>query len=87
MLSKLHKTTSDASRGQQAPRKAAHHLQKRVGQNIKDEKRDKRARDGDLSQEGRRNRGSFQTPGNSVTGGSGGSFLILEGNLTGKKNK
>ena len=35
--------------GHQAPRKAAHCLQKEVGQNIKDKKRDKRVRDGDLS--------------------------------------
>ena len=33
--------------GHQAPRKAAHSLQKEVGQNIKDKKRDKRVRDGD----------------------------------------
>ena len=31
------------------PRKAAHCLRKEVGQNIKDKKRDKRARDGDPS--------------------------------------
>ena len=34
------------------PRKAAHCLQKEVGQNINDKKRDKRGRDGDLSREG-----------------------------------
>ena len=34
-----------ASRRHQAPRKAAHHLRKEVGQNIKDKKRDKRVRD------------------------------------------
>ena len=33
-------------------RKAAHCLQKEVGQNIKDKKGDKRVRDGDPSQEG-----------------------------------
>ena len=49
--------------------------------------RDKRARDRDLSREGSRNRGSFQTSGNPLTGGSGGSSQILEGNLTGRKNK
>ena len=73
-----------ASWGHQAPRKAAHCLRKEVGQNIKDKKRDKRARDGDPSREGSLNRGSFQTPGNPRTGGSGGSFWISEGNLTGK---
>ena len=75
-----------ASWGHLAPRKAAHCLRKEVGQNIKDKKRGKGARDGDPSQEGRLNRGSFQTPGNPRTGGPGGSFRILEGNLTGRKN-
>ena len=42
------------------PRKAAHCLQKEVGQNIKDKKRDKRARDRDPSREGNCNRESFQ---------------------------
>ena len=41
-----------ASWGHQAPRKATHCLRKEVGQNIKDKKRDKRAKDGDLSREG-----------------------------------
>ena len=66
--------------GHQVPRKAAHCLW-----NIKDKKRDKRARDGDPSREGSLNRGSFQSPGNPPTGGSGGSFRISEGNLTGRK--
>ena len=76
-----------ASWGHQVPRKAAHCLRKEVGQNIKDKKRDKRARHRDPSREGSLNRGSFQTPGNPYTGGSGGSFRISEGNLTGRKNK
>ena len=76
-----------ASRGHQEPRKATHCLQKEVGQNTKDKKRDKRARDGDQSPEGSLNRGSFQPPGNPRTGGSGGSFQISEGNLTRRKNK
>ena len=75
-----------ASRGHQAPRKATHYLRKEVGQNIKHKKRDKRARDGDPSWEGSLNKGSFQSPGNPRTGGSGGSFRISEGNLTGRKN-
>ena len=44
-------------RGHQAPRKAAHCLQKEVGQNIKDKKRDKRVRDGVLSWGGSHERG------------------------------
>ena len=76
-----------ASRGYQVPRKATHCLWREVGQNIKDKKGDKRARDGDPSREGSLNRGSFQTPGNLLTDRSGGSFRISEGNLTGRKNK
>ena len=45
-LSKFYKTTSDAGRGHQAPRKAAHCLRKQVGKNIKDKKGDKRGRKG-----------------------------------------
>ena len=62
------------NREHQTPRKAAHCLQKEVGQNIKDKKRDNRVRDTDPSREGSLNRGSFQTPGNPLTGGSEGSF-------------
>ena len=68
-------------------RKTAYCLQKEVGENIKDKKSDKRVRDRDSSQEGSPKRGSFQTPGNPLTGGPGGSFQISEGNLTGRKNK
>ena len=75
-----------ASSGHQAPSKATHCLRREVGQNIKDKKRDKRARDGDPSREGSLNRGSFQSPGNLRTGRSEGSFQISEGNLTGRKN-
>ena len=39
----------NADRGQEAPRKTAHCLQKEVGQNIIGKKRDKRVRDGDPS--------------------------------------
>ena len=42
----------NTGREHQAPRKAAHCLWKEVGQNVKDKKRDKRVRDGDLSWEG-----------------------------------
>ena len=70
------------------PRKAAHCLQKEVGQNIKDKKTDKRAMDRDPSWEGSLNRGSFQMPGNPRTGGSGGKFLNLGGQPNWKgKNK
>ena len=75
-----------AGNGHQAPRKAAHCLRREVGQNIKYKKGDKRARDGDPSREGSLNRGSFQSPGNPRAGGTGGSFQISEGNLTGRRN-
>ena len=42
----------NADRAHEAPRKAARSLQKEVGQNIKDKKREKRVRDGNLSQGG-----------------------------------
>ena len=70
------------------PRKAAHCLQKEVGQNIKDKKRDKRGRDGDPSQEGSlKTERSFQTPGNTRSGGSVVSLGISEGKITRGKNK
>ena len=53
---------------------------------LKIKKGDKRAREGDPSREGSLNKGSFQSPGNPRTGGSGGTFQISEGNLTGRKN-
>ena len=43
--------------GHQEPRKDAHCLQKEVEQKIKDKKRDKRVRDGDLSWGGSSERG------------------------------
>ena len=49
MLSNFHKTTSNADRGHQVPRKAAHSLWKEVEQNLTDKKRDKRVRDRDPS--------------------------------------
>ena len=51
-LSKLTKQLLNAGRRHQATRKADHCLQKQVGKNIKDKKRDKRGRDGAPSQEG-----------------------------------
>ena len=71
----------------------AHCLQKEVGQNIKDKKRDKRGRDGDPSRGGSLKKEvsklgrSFQTPGNTLSGGSVVSLGISEGKITGKKNK
>ena len=48
----------NAGGGHQAPRKAAHCLQKEVGKkNIKDKKRDKRVRDGDPCGGGSNKRG------------------------------
>ena len=47
----------NTGRGHQAPRKAAHCLQKVVGQNIKDKKRDKRVKEGDPSWGGSLKRG------------------------------
>ena len=78
----------NASRGHQAPRKAAHCLQKEVGKNIKDKKRDKRGREGDPSQEGSlKKERSFQTPGNALTRESVVNLGTSEDNITRRKNK
>ena len=78
----------NAGGGHQAPRKAAHCLQKEVRQNIKDKKRDKRGRDRDLSQKGSlKKERSFQTPGSTLICESVASLGNAEGNITGRKNK
>ena len=78
----------NAGRGHQAPRKAAHWLQKEVGKNIKkNKKRDKRGREGAPSQEGSLKKRGFQTPGNTLTAESVASLGSTEGNITGRKNK
>ena len=78
----------NAGRGHQAPRKAAHCLQKEIGKNIEDKKRDKRGRDRDPSWEGSlRKERSFQTPGNTLTGESVMSLVTSESNIIGRKNK
>ena len=58
---KLTKQLLNASRGHQAPRKAAHCLRKKVGKTIKDKKRDKSGRDGAPSWEGSLKKRGFQT--------------------------
>ena len=78
----------NAGRGHQAPRKAAHCLQKEVGINIKDKKIDKKGRDRDQSREGSlKKERSFQTPGNTLTGESVVSLGTSEDNITGRTNK
>ena len=77
----------NAGRGHQAPRKADHCLQKQVVKNIKDEKRDKRGREGAPSWEGNLKKRGFQTPGNILTAESVASLGSTEGNITGRKNK
>ena len=78
----------NASRGHQASRKAAHCLQKEVGNNIKGKKRDKRGRDRAPSQEGSlKKERSFQTPGNTLIVESVVSLGTTEGNITWRKNK
>ena len=70
-------------RGHQAPRKAVHSLQKEIGQNIKDKKKDKGVRD--LGRESWKR--SFRTVGSPLTGGFVGIFGISEGNISGRKKK
>ena len=52
----------------------------------KERERDKRGRGRDPSQEGSLKRG-FQTPENTLTGGSVGNLEISEGNISRRKNK
>ena len=55
---------------------------------MKDKKRDKRGRDGALSQEGSLKKPRhFQTPGNTLTAESVANLGNTEGNITGRKNK
>ena len=82
-MSKFHKTTSECSRGHQAPRKAAHCF-KEVGKNIKDKKRDKRGRDGDPFLEGSLKK-EVSKHQETLTGGSVVSLGTSEGNITGRK--
>ena len=75
-----------ASSGHQAPKSSP--LSSKGGRTkiLKIKKGHKRTRDRDPSREGSLNRGSFQSPGNPCAGGSGASFQISEGNLTGRRN-
>ena len=88
MLSNFHKTTSERWQRTPGTQKGSPSLWKEVEQNIRERKKDKRIRDGDLSL-GRKlwRRRNFQTVGNPLTGGSVGSFGNSEGNITGRKKK
>ena len=77
----------NAGEGHQAPRKAAHSLQKEVGKNIKDKKRDKRVRDGDPYWGGSHEGEVFKHQETPSTVGLWGSFRISEGKITKKKKK
>jgi len=69
-----------------ATQKSSPCLQKEVGKNIKDKKRDKRGRDRAPSWEGSlKKERSSQTPGNTLTGKSVASIGTTEGNITGRK--
>ena len=70
------------------PEKVSHCLQKGVGKNIKDKKRDKRGWDRAPSREGSlKKERSFQTPGNPFTAESVASLGATEGNIIGRKNR
>ena len=87
-MSKFHKTTSECWQRTSGTQKSSPFLQKEVGKNIRDKKRDKRGRDRDLSWKGSlKKERSFQIPGNTLTGESVASFGTSEGNITGRKNK
>ena len=78
----------NAGRGHQAPRKADHCLQKQVGKNIKDGKKETKEVGRELRPgKGDLNERSFQTPGNTLAPESVASLGSTEGNITGRKNK
>ena len=69
-------------------RTSTHCLQKEVGKNIKEKKRNKRGRDGDPSWEGSlKKERRFQTPGNTFTGESVASLGTSEDNITRRKRE
>ena len=73
----------DTGREHQAPKEAAHSLQKEVEKNIKDKNRDKRVRDRDPSQGGSHERGEVSKHQEILSReGLLGSFGILEGHIT-----
>ena len=88
MPSKFHKTTSECLKRTSGTQKSSPLSSKGGRKNIKDKKRDKRGRDGDPFGEGslKRER-SFQTPANTLTGGSVVSLGISECKTTRRKNK
>ena len=80
------KQLPNAGGGPQALRNAAHCLQKEVGQNIKDKKRDKRVRDGDPSRGRSPKRGEVSKHQETLSlVGLWGVLEISEGNITGRK--
>ena len=87
MQSNSTKQLLNTGRGHQALRKAAHSLQKKVGQNIKDKKRDKRVRDGDHPGKGVLKEEKFPNTRKHSIGGCVGSFGISEDNITGREKK
>ena len=87
MLSKFHKTTSECwqrTSGTQKGSAFKGSLQKEVGQNIKDKKRDKRGKDGDGKGALKKTEVS-KHHGSILTSGSVASLGISEGNITGRK--
>ena len=86
-LSKFHKTTSECQQRTSGTQKSSPLSSKEVGKNIKDKKRDKRGRDGALSQKGSLKKRGFQTPENTLTAKSVASLGSTEGNITGRKIK
>ena len=85
--SKFHKTTSECWQRTSGTQKGSPLSSKGGRKNIKDKKRDKRGRGGDLSQEGSlKKERNFQTPGNTLAR-SVVSLGISEGKITGRRNK
>ena len=86
-LSKFHQTTSECWQRTSGTQKSSPLSSKRGRNKIKDKKRDKRGRDGALSQKGSLKKRGFQTPENTLTAKSVASLGSTEGNITGRKIK
>ena len=87
MLSKIHKTTSESWQRTSGIQKNSPLYLKGGRENIKKQKRDKRGRDGALSQEGSLKRREVSKHQETLTAESVPSLGSSDGNIIGRKNK
>ena len=86
MPSKFHKTTSECQQRTSGTQKS-NPLSSKGGRKKYKRQRDKRVRDGALSQERSLKKRGFQTPGNTLTAKSVASLGTTEDNIIGRTNK